>query len=717
MRLRDSLDQAALCDLGLFLALRAVYRRAPNFVVNQSSAKQRDLVILRLQRIWRTSSISSTVFRSDLSCGSYGVEVRTSDAAQNEYRGTPGPHARLVHGGCGENDVTALLIGILFAALVMSSGYGVLRLSRLASGATAFGLAPAAGLGALIVATVWIGFIGLPPLAGTLILVCGVALGVGLAFRDRQHVVDAFRAAGELRLTFALVALSLLVPAIVLGGAFNSVVVPLSTDDGAHHVEIINLLRQGGQWAGWYPRGFHSLSAAFLQLMPNVDTALGALGIGMGLALLAPVGVFGLGVVFLGRPSAAALGSVLVGLTALYPYQMQFWDGWPLAVGIILSTSLWCVGVCYLERPGYGWAFAGAIISGATLLTHGTELFTAAIGLAFVLIAGRRRVHWKVLPWHLIVALLVAGAVVAPYLTGLLDFYQQGGAQSAGAAELAKVTAVASNVGYGSSTLQSMSDVVGGIVVDVPLRLSILVIGVVSAFRARKARLVAMIGLTFLGLAFGLQADVPAANRLYALAFPWSMDYRLLTITAICTSVLAGAGLLRISEWRSRVSRRSSALALLVVAAMVGVGTMFVVEQRLAAQVPRVLTYTRDDAAALDWLSQHVEPGDLVVNDGSSDAGIWAPYKGGASIVLPRVLPVPDRNSREELVAHISDLNDSPDAVASACDLGARYVYVGSAGTAFEARQFPVLNALQQSSGLDEVFSQGAAAVFRLHCH
>jgi hypothetical protein len=128
------------------------------------------------------------------------------------------------------------------------------------------------------------------------------------------------------------------------------------------------------------------------------------------------------------------------------------------------------------------------------------------------------------------------------------------------------------------------------------------------------------------------------------------------------------------------------------------------------------LTYTADDAAALAWLGRHVEPGELVVNDGSADAGIWAPYKGGASIVLPRVLPVPDRTDREKLVAHIGDLNDSPDALVSACGLGARYVYVGSSGTAYEDRQFPKASTLQQSPALDEVFSQGAAAVFRLHC-
>ena len=169
--------------------------------------------------------------------------------------------------------VTALLIGALFAACVLSSGYGLLRVTRLTNAAIGFGLAPAAGLAVLIVASVWISFVGLPPVAATVLIGIGVVLGVAMALRDRHRLYRAFIAGGEARLTLLLVVLCVAVPTIVLGAAFNAVVVPLSSDDGAHHVEIINQLRQGGQWAGWYPRGFHSLVAG----RPPRRVGLGAL--------------------------------------------------------------------------------------------------------------------------------------------------------------------------------------------------------------------------------------------------------------------------------------------------------------------------------------------------------------------------------------------------------------------------------------------------------
>jgi hypothetical protein len=225
------------------------------------------------------------------------------------------------------------------------------------------------------------------------------------------------------------------------------------------------------------------------------------------------------------------------------------------------------------------------------------------------------------------------------------------------------------------------------------------------------------LGLTFGTLAVAFQfVAVPAISRLYALTFPWSQDYRLLMITAICASLVAGAGLVSIFEWATRQRGwRSAPSAALMLAVVLQVTVAFML-QRFAGETRYYLTYTPDDAQALNWLSQHIQPGELLVNDGSADAGIWAPYKAGASILLPRVLPVPDLPQREQLLDQIADLQDAPQTVEAACGLGARYVYVGESGTLYEPRQFPTLSTLQQSPALDEVFSQGAAAVFRLHC-
>ncbi|MBV9598002.1 MAG: hypothetical protein JOZ87_14160 [Chloroflexi bacterium] len=613
--------------------------------------------------------------------------------------------------------MTALLIGALFAACVISTGYGVVRLSRLASDELAIGLSPAVGLAVLIMLTTWSRLVGLSPAVAALMLIGGASLGIRMAVLDLGSWRTRLRQSGELRLTLILVVLSLIVTSAVLGLGFNGIVVPVSSDDGAHHVEIVDQLRRGGDWSGWYPLGFHSVAAAFLQLFPQVDTALGALGVGLGLALLAPISVFGLGVVILRRLPAAGAAAVLVGLTAQYPYHLQFWDGWPLAIGIILALGVWTVAILYVDQPSVVWVRLAAPLAASILVTHGTELYTVAIGLVGVLIAGCRRVNWRVLPPHLMLALVLAVVLSAPYLSGLVEFYRAGGAQAAGDADLAAMSLPSADLDGLRGTLQLVLDAMAGIVVDAPVRVGIVLVGAVSVFSTRTGRLLLPLGLTFVALAImfrGLHA--PAVDRLYALTFPWSQDYRLLMITAICASLLGGAGLLVVGEWASR--RRgwlSSPKALLVPVVLAQV-TVALMAQRFSAEAVYYLTYSPDDAAAFAWLAQHIQPGELLVNDGSADAGIWAPYKAGASVLLPRVLPVPDRSDRQQILDHVDDLQDSPETLTAACGLGARYIYVGASGTLYEQRQLPRAATLQHSPDLDEVFSQGAAAVFRLRC-
>ncbi|HEY0569909.1 MAG TPA: hypothetical protein VGD16_00045, partial [Enterovirga sp.] len=76
--------------------------------------------------------------------------------------------------------------------------------------------------------------------------------------------------------------------------AFADAQVPLSPHDGAAHAETIQALRSGQRWADWYPPGMAALFAAWLTPWPGIDTALGALDLGMSLPLLAAIAVFGL---------------------------------------------------------------------------------------------------------------------------------------------------------------------------------------------------------------------------------------------------------------------------------------------------------------------------------------------------------------------------------------------------------------------------------------
>ena len=47
----------------------------------------------------------------------------------------------------------------------------------------------------------------------------------------------------------------------------------------------------------------------------------------------------------------------------------------------MLATGLWVVALEYVARPSARWAVLGGLLAAGILLTHGTEVYTSAIGL------------------------------------------------------------------------------------------------------------------------------------------------------------------------------------------------------------------------------------------------------------------------------------------------------------------------------------------------
>ncbi|MBV9329464.1 MAG: hypothetical protein JO352_37655 [Chloroflexi bacterium] len=135
----------------------------------------------------------------------------------------------------------------------------------------------------------------------------------------------------------------------------------------------------------------------------------------------------------------------------------------------------------------------------------------------------------------------------------------------------------------------------------------------------------------------------------------------------------------------------------------------------LGMQVNAYQSFTTDDAAAMAWMRSNVGPSDVVVNDTYADAGVWAPYKAGVQILLPRAFYDPDTHAdRLLVVANVADLESNPSAAAAACGFHARYVYYGAANSKWISRVFPSVEELQSSSGLQQVFQEGKAAVFAI---
>jgi hypothetical protein len=615
-----------------------------------------------------------------------------------------------------------MAISVVFVLTVVTAGYASLRALGLARGALGFGLAPAAGLAVVSIVASWSVLVGAPPpLPGVIVVLVGL-VGVASAVADRRPIrVVARTILNEQRVALAALGLGLIVPFIVMGIAFGGAEVPLSPHDGASHTEAIQAYRLGQRWIDWYPPGLPALFAAWLQVVPWMDSARGALDLGMSLSLLAALGVFGLGVAVWRDLRKAAIGALLLGFTNLYPYFPQIWSGWPLAMSLVLVMGLWTVGLEYVNRPSWRLAVLGGLLLGAIVLVHGSEVYTLAVLLPVVLVGARRRVVGRDLARHVGLAVLVGLACATVYLPNLLHWAANGGAYAVGLGDGGVATgSLSRNLDPSSNPFTVFA--LGALGIDLPVRLVLVGIGSVWAFRQRTGRSVLVLALVFTSLASALTFlnGVALLQQIYALTYPWGMHYRLFMLVTIAQVLLAGCGGVvflrwvlahasRPSAWARRMGRLTRLLVVTWVILMTWASVVFV-----AYPARLVLGYSSDDAQAMAWLRANAAPGSAVLNDGYADAGIWAPFKTGLRIALTRSASAEEVARASVLVANVAHLDQVPDACAAHID----YVYRGARASAWDARRFPPLADLRASPSLQEVFSSGEAVVFktRLAC-
>jgi hypothetical protein len=220
--------------------------------------------------------------------------------------------------------------------------------------------------------------------------------------------------------------------------------------------------------------------------------------------------------------------------------------------------------------------------------------------------------------------------------------------------------------------------------------------------------------------------DAAPIRAIYVFTFPWLVRHRPPQLIVLFTSLLVGAGLALAIRWfwslRPSLPRKPSAawrrLALLGGALLFffaegsGVSIFKTLQQVVAEQ--NVLQ--SDDRAAMTWLHANVAPDELLINDGASDAGIWAPYKAGLSLLLPRSAPASIQDAREPILTSLLDLESNRSLEARACDLHAEYVFSGSRRVAGDPPVLPDRGALERSGGLfEKVFASGDAVVFRMN--
>jgi hypothetical protein len=564
----------------------------------------------------------------------------------------------------------------------------------------------------MAVVSSWCVALALPPAAMTGVVGLTALGGAALGLRRLRSVARPGWPA-------ALLAAALLTPGLLLGVAFAALPVPVSNHDGAYHVEIIDALRRGTPIQTWYPHGYHATISALLGFAPWVDTARGTLEASQGLAILAPLAVFALGVATGLRPPTAAVGALILSVTFVFPYDLHLWGGWPLGMSVLLLLGVWATAVRWTEQPRASWALLAGLLGGAMLLTHGTEVYSASVGLTVLAVARARRLHWPTLMRHAPLALLVLLVLAGPYLTTLLGWARAGGATGVGQATLDGYAAGGPSTLWSDPADLARSLAGAGSTFETYPRLFLLALGALALLRSPGQRwLVALYGV-FVGLLLAFDVpEPPLISRIYVATYPWADGHRLGQIVTILGSLLAARGVTcvvaALRDLRQRLAARPALERRLGIASMLLAG--FVLEagavgvyKRLSEVSATESAFSADDARAMAWLRQHAAPDEMLANNFAADAGLWAPYKANLPILLPRSGPTED-HARIEV--RIDSLSAEPDLAAQACALRLRYVYAGATANRYDHPPLD-LAALERSPGLEEVFRSGQAAVFR----
>jgi hypothetical protein len=598
------------------------------------------------------------------------------------------------------------MLGVLFALIALLLGWAVCRALGLP-----LALAPVAGLAALAVSASWTVAAALPL---TPVMVVLVGVSVLVAVRRPARFPDPTRADIP---TIALLAFAALVPAALLGIAFAGLDVPTNNHDGIYHVEIVDALRRGVHFDTWYPRGYHAAIAAVIGLAPWVDSARGTAEASEGLSVLATLAVFGLGRALGARAIVAALAAAIQALTFIYPYDYHTWGGWPLGMSVVLLLGVWTAALAWIETPRLPLAALMGVCAGAILLTHGTEVYTASLGLLVIVALRARAINWRALVRQLPLAAGLALALAAPYLPLLLGWARAGGAVSVANASQ-DFDVLAPELQGGGIWIQIGLGALGAVgFIDLPVRAALIAVGL-SRARAGLTRGL-WLSLVIVLVAFALPEPAPL-QWVFRVTFPWLADQRLLQVASIFASLLAADGLVTVLAWLAlrraphpRLARRV-AIAVALVCAFVAEGSGVSIYKSLAQAAVSQGSFSSDDRRAMAWLRQQARTGgDTLANDAAVDAGIWAPYKTGLPILLPRAAMESDTAERQIVRDNIASLNEIPSAHAAACQLGLRYVYYGSRVYADEVHHFPSPVVLARSDDLVEAFRSGDAVVFR----
>ncbi|SDO14916.1 hypothetical protein SAMN05660199_01363 [Klenkia soli] len=635
--------------------------------------------------------------------------------------------------------VVLLLLVVVPGALICAAA-GV-RGWRLA------GVAPAATFGAAAVGGPALGAVGIRwdlwSYAGWTLLLVAVVAAVAWLVRRRRPAVDGTtagqgvgtagdelprqRARWEHLLVGGGVALGMAVGAAVFLRASRGLSAIAQDFDAPFHANAVRWIAEHGEAVPasiapianlaegtpyFYPITYHSVLALLVQVGSDPSYALNA---GALLVTLAwPLGIAALGMSWrVPAPVVAVAATVSTWFTA-FPYDSLFRGPlWPYVAGLALLPGVLAVARMLVDRsPVVPAVVALALGVTGVVAMHPSIAFVVLVYAVALLVAFVLRLEPVV--WRASLVPMLVGAVLAAVLllpVVLPARVQSGGVQAARWPEFATTTE-----GFGQVLLFSP------VTLDAQWWLGLTALVGLFLLVLRR-RLVWLVGaFAVFGAAYAATAsiDSPLVN---SLSGPFYNDaWRFAALLPLVGTFAVGETVVTAGSWlgaRLRVGRpwvMASAGSLVVLLAVAVLGDGAYVQRnvdRLSINYGDGPTVSADEVAAYEWLGEHVEPGQRVMND-QWDGSVWMYALAGVEPMEWTFYGAPAGTPAAILTADLHDLDTSQRVQEAVREADVRYVVVGLGFVRDNVRRAPGLIGLQRVQGLTEVFRNADATIYEV---
>jgi hypothetical protein len=465
----------------------------------------------------------------------------------------------------------------------------------------------------------------------------------------------------------------------------------------------------------FYPITYHSVLALVVQMF-GVDPAWVLNAAALTVVMIWPLGVAALGMAWrVPAPIVAVAAAVSTWFTA-FPYD-SLWRGplWPYVAGLALLPGVLAAGRMVLERaPVVATAVTLAFGIAGIVALHTSIAFVLlvyVITLVGALLLKLEPVRWRGSLVPLVVAAVLTVLVVAPVV--LPARTSSTGVQAAQWPEFAT-----SAEGFGQVLLFSP-------VTDQPqwwLGLTALAGLVIMVVRRRLLWLVAAF------LIFGGAYAATASMNNYVvnlISGPFYNDaWRLAALLPLAGAFAVGEAVIAFSTWvAGRVRLGTSwprvlgvGAASLLVLALLGNGAYVGrnterLHSTYADQGPT--TVSPGEVAAYDWLADHLEPGERVMND-RLDGSVWMYAKAGIQPMEWTFYGAQPGSAADRLHADLNQMDTKPSVRKVLADAHVRYVIVGRGFVRADIHRAPGLQGLAHVHGLEQVYRTKDAVIYEV---